>query len=274
MRRVGRSVAVVGVLALVAAGLWLVVRETSVSRIRKVEIVGLAGPRAERLRAAALEQSTLGVDEDELRRAAAGKPEVRELEVETDFPDRAVIRVTLYTPVAAVGPEGSQGTPVTADGVVLAGVSPAGLPKITGTTLNGRVQGATVGRVLTVIAGAPRAFRRRIESGSWDGRRGVTLKLASGPLVYFGDVSAIRAKWASLARVLSDEGSVGATYVDVRVPRRPAVGGVPGAVTGGIDPADPSQSITDGAAAPGEVDGTDGGGAAPDGGAGAGDQEQ
>lgn len=261
------AVAVV-VLAAVAGGLWLLVRESSISRIRKVEVVGLGGARAERLRAAALEQSTLDVDEAALRRAAAGKPEVRSLKVETDFPDRARITVTLYTPIAAVGPAGAEGVAVTADGTVLSGVSPLGLPRIEGTTLNGRVQERVAMAALRVVAAAPSAFRGRIESATWQQRRGVVVRLSRGPLVYFGDPDLLEAKWDSLSRVLADRGSVGATYVDVRIPRRPVIGGVPGGVEGGVDPADPSQSLSDGAATPDGADdqAQDGGGAAPDGG--------
>jgi hypothetical protein len=42
--------------------------------------------------------------------------------------------------------------------------------------------------------------------------------------VYFGDASRPHAKWLSLARVLADPSSAGASYVDVRLPERPAAG--------------------------------------------------
>ncbi|HEY4812622.1 MAG TPA: hypothetical protein VIH71_16355, partial [Solirubrobacteraceae bacterium] len=42
--------------------------------------------------------------------------------------------------------------------------------------------------------------------------------------VYFGDATRPHAKWLSLARVLADSSSAGASYVDVRVPGHPAAG--------------------------------------------------
>jgi hypothetical protein len=54
--------------------------------------------------------------------------------------------------------------------------------------------------------------------------RGLTATMRGGLLVYFGDDSQPMAKWLSLARVLADPTSTGASYVDVRVPARPAAG--------------------------------------------------
>jgi cell division protein FtsQ len=56
------------------------------------------------------------------------------------------------------------------------------------------------------------------------GPKGLTLAMRNGLLAYFGDGSLPHAKWLSLARVLSDQSSAGASYVDVRVPERPAAG--------------------------------------------------
>jgi len=49
--------------------------------------------------------------------------------------------------------------------------------------------------------------------------------MRGGPQILFGDDQRPRAKWVAAARVLSDESSAGATYVDVRLPERPAAGG-------------------------------------------------
>ncbi len=48
--------------------------------------------------------------------------------------------------------------------------------------------------------------------------------MRNGLLVYFGDDRRPHAKWLSLARVLADPSSAGASYVDVRLPERPAAG--------------------------------------------------
>ena len=45
--------------------------------------------------------------------------------------------------------------------------------------------------------------------------------MRNGLLVYFGDATRPHAKWLSLARVLADPSSAGASYVDVRLPVAP-----------------------------------------------------
>ena len=240
--RVGGGVAIA---LLLTAGLYFVALESGVTRIRKVEIVGLTGPKAQRLRTAALSQSTLSVDEGALRDAIGSAPPIRSLKVETSFPDRATITVDLFLPVADVGPSGSKGVAVSADGTVLQGVGVGNLPKIEGETLSGAVQGREVHDLLAALAAAPEALRGRVASAANDPKRGVVLRLDRGPIVYFGAPSELGQKWAALSRVLADSAFAGATYVDVRVPRRPAVGGVQGGVTGGIDPADPNKALSD-----------------------------
>jgi len=53
---------------------------------------------------------------------------------------------------------------------------------------------------------------------------GLTVAMRNGLLAYFGDATRPHAKWLSLARVLADPGSAGASYVDVRVAEHPAAG--------------------------------------------------
>ena len=45
--------------------------------------------------------------------------------------------------------------------------------------------------------------------------------MRNGLLVYFGDATRPHAKWLSLADVLADPSSAGASYVDVRLPVAP-----------------------------------------------------
>ena len=67
---------------------------------------------------------------------------------------------------------------------------------------------------------------------AYSSSKGLTLAMHSGLLVYFGDGTRPHAKWLSLARVLADPSSAGASYVDVRLPERPAAG-----FPGGVAPA-------------------------------------
>ena len=53
------------------------------------------------------------------------------------------------------------------------------------------------------------------------------LTLRGGIPVRFGDDSAAGAKWRAAAAVLADPKLDALTYLDVRVPERPAIGGHP-----------------------------------------------
>jgi len=74
-----------------------------------------------------------------------------------------------------------------------------------------------------VLGAAPAALAKHL-ARAYDGSMGLTLQLRGGLLAYFGDASRPRAKWLSLARVLADPSSAGASYIDVRLPERPAAG--------------------------------------------------
>lgn len=231
------------VVASVVAGLWLVVRDSGFFRVTKVEISGLGGARADRLRAAALDQTSLNVDEQALREAAGGQPPVASLKAEGRFPDGIRIKVRLYDPAAAVTNGASPAVAVAGDGTVLRGVSAAGLPQVSGIAGAGKVRSPAALEAIKVLAAAPRALRSRIERADFDRDRGITVIVRSGPKIHFGSSGEAAAKWAAAARVLADPAAAGATYIDVSVPRRPAIGGLPGGVQAGIDSADPNQQL-------------------------------
>jgi hypothetical protein len=54
----------------------------------------------------------------------------------------------------------------------------------------------------------------------------MTLELRDGPELVFGSGGDARTKWVAAARVLAEESSAGATYLDLRVPKVVAAGGV------------------------------------------------
>jgi hypothetical protein len=66
--------------------------------------------------------------------------------------------------------------------------------------------------------------------------------MRNGPDLIFGDATDLEAKWAAAARVLADASSRGATYVDLRLPERPAAGGLPAQT---LEPVEPSGTGTD-----------------------------
>ncbi|HEV2813219.1 MAG TPA: cell division protein FtsQ/DivIB [Solirubrobacteraceae bacterium] len=217
--RRGWLLAAVAALVLLVAGLaWL--RDSPLVAVDEVTITGASGPDAPKIEAAlrsvAREMTTLHVREEELHAAVDTFPTVGDLKVESDFPDAMRIEVIEREPVAVVA-QGDDRMPVTAGGTVLRGATaPDDLPLIDDSRSE---------RVLELLGAAPRPLLRRAER-AFAGPRGLTVRMAEGPIVYFGSASDLEAKWAAAARVLADPTAEGATYVDVRVPERTAAGGL------------------------------------------------
>ena len=252
--------AAVGVLlVLVALLLWL--RDSSLVGVERVAVTGASGPDAPKieaaLRAAARDMTTLHVRKDDLEQAVEEFPTVGRLEVDRDFPDGLRIEVVERSPVAVVR-EGSERVPVTAGGSELRGATaPDDLPVIE--------EDEHTDRVLALLAAAPVPLLRRAERAGM-GPKGLTVRMADGPVVYFGGADDLEAKWAAAARVLADPTAEGASYVDVRVPERTAAGGIAPIQTEEEEaipqtPADPGATTP--AAAPAAAPGTDPGTGAP-----------
>ncbi len=94
---------------------------------------------------------------------------------------------------------------------------------------------------MTLLAAAPPGLRAKV-SRVYAGPRGLTAPLDAGPILYFGGADRLRAKWTAAARVLADRSSAGATYIDLRLPERPAAGGLEDPT-----PAQPEQPAQNGA---------------------------
>lgn len=232
--RVHRRARIALIAALVAtpllAGGWLWLRNSSLVAVRHVRIVGAHGADASAIDAALTEaarrMSTLDVKTGQLQAAVAGYPVVGSIEVHASFPHSLSIRVTEQPPVASVTIAGAK-TAVAADGVVLgpAHVSSA-LPSLSGTTplsTGERVHNQALLSALSVLGAAPSPLARDVQR-AYSGAKGLTVVMRGGLLGYFGDATRPHAKWLALARVLADSSSAGASYVDVRVPERPAAG--------------------------------------------------
>lgn len=87
-------------------------------------------------------------------------------------------------------------------------------------------KGQLGGRVLEqalVLGAAPAALRPYIERSYYDS--GVDLELRGGIELRFGDATQLEEKWKAAAAVLANPELVELGYVDLRAPRRPAVGG-------------------------------------------------
>lgn len=209
---------------------WLWVRDSPLVAVSHVQIRGVHGVQAANieaaLAAAARRESTLDVHIDSLAAAVAPYRLVRDLRVSTSFPHTMRITVVERLPVAALV-AGGQRTAVAADGLVLGpDLADASTPVLDVSLLpSGRVRDPHVLAQLTVLGTAPAPLARRI-AGISPGASGIAVAMRNGPSIIFGDDTRPHAKWAAAARVLADPTSAGARYVDVRLPDRPAAGGL------------------------------------------------
>jgi cell division protein FtsQ len=236
--RVHRRARIALIAALIAtpllAGGWLWLRNSSLVAVRQVRIVGTHGADASAIDAALTEaarrMSTLDVKPGELQAAVAGYPVVGAIEVHASFPHSLSIRVIEQPPVAVVTLDGAK-TAVAADGVVLGPAHISGsLPTLAGKTplsTGEHVHNPALLAALSVLGAAPAPLANDVEL-AYSGPKGLTVVLHGGLPAYFGDATRPHAKWLSLARVLADASSAGASYIDVRVPERPAAGFPPG----------------------------------------------
>jgi cell division protein FtsQ len=236
-------------LLVLASGYQFWLRDSSFVAVEKVTITGLSAADSERVRlaltTAGRSMTTLHVDHEALERAVAGYPVVRDLEVTTDFPHGLDIHVVEHVPAAiAVGAGGR--VAVAGDGTILQGVTAdKRLPtvEVEGALGVERLRDGTALASAAIAGAAPAALRGRIAEVGEDGQLGQVAQLREGPEVIFGDATRLRAKWAAASRVLADLEASGASYVDVRIPGRPAAGGLPAETIVPVAPAGTSSTI-------------------------------
>lgn len=216
------------VLALLA-GAWLWVRDSSLVAVQRVTVTGASGPDASQIRSsliiAARDMTTLDVKMSDLRTAVAPYPVVKDLQVSAQFPHGMRIRVIEQVPVAVITAAGRK-TAVSSDGTLLHDVAASSsLPTIAMDVAPGgtRVTGAALSEV-RLLAAAPYELLAKVGEVSSDGTHGLVAQLRDGPKIYFGATTQLGLKWTAAIEVLANPGSVGADYVDVTDPSRPAAG--------------------------------------------------
>ncbi|MEK6277657.1 MAG: hypothetical protein AABM29_06585 [Actinomycetota bacterium] len=228
--RFGRRLVGLAVLALALAALYMLwFRDSSLVAVKTVKLEGAAadGRLARALTSAARDMTTLHVRPAELEKAAEPFPLVESISVSPGFPSTLTIHINRRDPAALIG-EGSNAVPVSADGIVLRGVSAVDLelPRLplAAPPKQDRLAGPIRDQAL-VLGAAPAAIRPYVER-SFIGDDGVGVELRGGVELRFGDATRAGDKWRAAAAVLSDPELQALDYVDLRVPQRPAVGGV------------------------------------------------
>jgi cell division protein FtsQ len=239
----------------IAAGYQFWLRDSSLVAVDDVQVRGLTTKDAERVRAALTSagqtMTTLNVDQELLEDAVAHFPSVNRLEVSTDFPHGLLIRVIEHHPAALVE-LGGDPVPVAGDGTILRGMPVEGrLPAIdTDVRARGeRLSSSAALHAARVAGAAPAVLRSRVEAITARKEDGIVAELHDGPELIFGDATRAHAKWIAASRILADPEAEGATYIDVRLPGRPAAGGLPAATVTPVAPAGTSVAPTPGATA-------------------------
>jgi cell division protein FtsQ len=242
--KLGQRLLMVFAACLVLAALYLFwFRDSSFVRVEKVTITGLTTQDEGKVRSALTSvgrsMTTLHVDRGALDQVVEGYPVVRSLRVSPDFPHTLRIRVIEYRAAAmAVTDDGR--VPVASDGTVLRGLPISGsLPTV---HADGGIDGSTLGdreaiRAARVAGAAPEVLQRRILEVRKHGSKGLVATLKDGPDLIFGEATRLRAKWIAAARVLASPAAAGATYLDLRLPGRPAAGGLPAETVAPVAPA-------------------------------------
>jgi cell division protein FtsQ len=228
-----RLAAVLAAFTVLAAVYWLWFRDSSFAQVQSVDVTGVSGPQARAIRsaleAAGLDMTTLHVRTSDLRDAVAEYPVVRAITAQGDFPHKLAIDVQLNLPVAIIqSPSGRK--PITADGLLLPDVPIDNSLPVLSTQAALATERITQGRafdLVRVVGLAPAPLQARLKSVAIRPGVGIVAQIRRGPELRFGDSSRLPAKWMAAARVLAAAGARGATYIDLRLPERPAAGGLP-----------------------------------------------
>ncbi len=199
----------------------------------RVYVTGATGPsqaRIERaLRQAGEGQSTLNVDRDAILSAVRAFPEVADVRINASPPSGLTLTAVMRLPVGVAVVAGRRMV-VAGDGRILERASLTDLPEIDTSAGALQLRGAQVvgaGPALEILAAAPHALLP-LAKAVRVAPAGFEVTMRRGPRLIFGTAREARAKWVAASTVIADGAAAAASYVDVRVPSRPAVGGIGG----------------------------------------------
>jgi cell division protein FtsQ len=211
-------------------GGWMWLRHSSFVSVEQVKVSGALGAQGGAIESALVEaahgMSTLAPNVGALKAAVARYPQVSAVRVSTSFPHGMRITV-IEQPPAAMLVAGGLRTAVAADGTILGpSLVSSSLPTVGDDVLpavGARLSNPLLLEAVAVLGAAPQQLSGLIQR-AYVGPRGLSIAMKNGLVVLFGDAGRPHAKWISLISVLSDPSSAGASYIDVRLPGRPAAG--------------------------------------------------
>ena len=221
------KLAIAAALATLGLGGWLLLRDSPLFSVSQVTIVGLSADAqpavAAQLEAAARSQTTTDFSVAALRAAVAQYTLIDGLTAQTRGPHGVTITVRQRATAVRLD-VGRAVFPLDSAGAVITGLRrPPHVASVQSLRLpaGGRTRDPLVLTALRILGAAPLRLRARviavtIPSGT------LTVYLHRGPRLLFGDASLPHAKWDAAAAVLTSHWSVGASYIDVRIPSRPS----------------------------------------------------
>jgi cell division septal protein FtsQ len=214
---------------------WL--RDSALVEIKDLEVVGVSSHTEEgaqiigAVEAATGEMTTLHLKPDLLRDELARFPRVESARIEADFPNGATVTIVERGNGSTFETEGGE-LLIATDGTVLgtAGAGTDELPEISAgdPPAGPRLEGRTLVQA-EVLGAVPAALRPYTEKSDFR-KGGVEVTMSNGLVLLFGDASKADQKWKAAASVIADPELSDASYVDLSVPRRPAVRGAEGTV--------------------------------------------
>ena len=210
---------------------WFLLRDSPLVSVNKVNVTGLSGAQAAEIRQAltdaAERMTTLDYDQRKLQDAVQRFPVVAGLRIRAHLLHTLDIDVVQHVAVGALT-NGDRRMAVADDGTILNGTLTKGLPTVpVSSPPGGRTLAEPKARLMVALLAATSSdMRAGVERVSFDPAHGLVAQLQEGPALYFGAATRLRAKWAAAERVLADYSSRGASYLDLRVPERPAAGGL------------------------------------------------
>lgn len=218
-------------LAVLGCGYVFWLRDSSFVAVTDVEVVGVASGDTEtivgELTRTAKAMTTLHLQPQEIERVASRFPTIASVSVDPNIPHGLRIEVDERPPALVVSAGGRE-VPVAGDGTLLAGVSinEDELPVLAVDEIpSGELLGGEPLEQALVVGAAPKELHPLIEKIQMSKDFGVEITLRGGIPVRFGSGTRAPEKWAAAAAVLADPSLDALTYLDVRVPERPAAGG-------------------------------------------------
>jgi len=223
-------VMVTAVALFVAFHYWF--RDSSFVEIKNLEVRGVSshteegGQITSAINVATGEMTTLHLQPELLTEELARFPRVESTKIEASFPNDATVTV-VQRGNGSVFDTGADELLIATDGTVLgtAGAGTESLPRIEAgdPPAGSMVEGRTLVQAL-VLGAVPDEIRSFVDSSDF-GKDGVEVTMSNGMVLLFGDASKADQKWKAAASIISDPEVPSTSYVDLSVPRRPAVRG-------------------------------------------------